>query len=351
MLTRRQSHLVRRFWRAICDSVGPHEVVLPQVVDHMQGAKIIKWHVYPGSQVKADQLLCELETEEIEFELDSNEAAGYVLEILEQEGTGNFLACGTSLCRIVASKEELSSFQDSWRRNHEKTKLDMAVFARAFSQSLTPVSTSMVSARVVSYKDITHQTCLSPAQEVPFENMLPTDIYGIDVQSGDVTSTGNIDESHINPVVRDLHRLVYSKRPDVHVMLSLQTPAAIALSSKTDPSLKASTKQACRFKSISVADDSHVDSILKQIENASVPVICVPGQGFLLLSRTLPRLLNMAQNFEIATRTQLYNPNMEIFSEKKIAELHAGALSFERNFSASRFKRWQNIFRSGTPFD
>lgn len=77
------------------------EMKIPNVGESISEVTIARWQKKSGDVVKADEILCEIESEKATFEL--NAEAGGVLEVLVNEG--ETVAIGTTICKITASGE------------------------------------------------------------------------------------------------------------------------------------------------------------------------------------------------------------------------------------------------------
>lgn len=324
------------------DAPRPQKILMPDVGE--QTGKILRWYVQSGSKVSKDETICDVETENFEFELEAEED-GYILEILEPEGTGREIQIGDTVAKIVSTQEELSLFANEWKINYEKTRKEIATFCRVLPQIIgTCCDETVVSTRAVSVEDITKQACLTHVHDIPLAVVKPTDVYSLDTSSGHVLEDAEV---NLNEGVHDYHRLIYEQRPSTSVILSLKTPATLAFSSLSNLNLSMASKFACRFESeIAIAKDSSPESIVEACKNNKITTVCVPNHGFVLMSRTIPRILTSAETLETAIRIELLgNGKLREFSQKEVQEEHLNLRRKERMFSVSRFERWSKFIQ------
>lgn len=99
------------------------EMKIPNVGESISEVTIARWQKKTGDVVKAEEILCEIESEKATFEL--NAEAGGVLEVLVKEG--ETVAIGTLICKITVSGDapvkstapkETASVQTSSDKNY-----------------------------------------------------------------------------------------------------------------------------------------------------------------------------------------------------------------------------------------
>ena len=82
------------------------EVILPKMGMAMEEGSLVRWLVQKGDRVELGQALCEVSTDKVEMELES-EHAGFVAQLIADEG--ETLNVGSPIALIVDTAEEVDS--------------------------------------------------------------------------------------------------------------------------------------------------------------------------------------------------------------------------------------------------
>ena len=80
------------------------QVLMPALSPTMTEGKLSKWHVKVGDEVKAGQVICEIETDKATMEVEAVDE-GTVAKILVEEGTEG-VAVNTPICVLAGEGED-----------------------------------------------------------------------------------------------------------------------------------------------------------------------------------------------------------------------------------------------------
>src|SRR5687768_6771845 len=81
-------------------------ILMPALSPTMTEGKLAKWHVKVGDEVKAGQVICEIETDKATMEVEAVDE-GTVAQILVQEGTEG-VAVNAPICILAAEGESVA---------------------------------------------------------------------------------------------------------------------------------------------------------------------------------------------------------------------------------------------------
>src|SRR5947208_12234234 len=81
-------------------------VLMPALSPTMTEGKLAKWHVKVGDEVKAGQVICEIETDKATMEVEAVDE-GTVAQLLVEEGTEG-VKVNAPICVLAAEGESVS---------------------------------------------------------------------------------------------------------------------------------------------------------------------------------------------------------------------------------------------------